>query len=116
MPPLWLKSVPWSTILSNAPLIVDGAKKLVSLVKQRGSEPGSGLSTAADSPQQLADRVTQLEQHQQEGAELLRSLAETNAQLAHEIEVLRRRVAINSKLVIAASICTLGIVVWLLMR
>src|SRR4249919_2799840 len=97
MSPLWLKSLPWSTIVSNAPLIVDGARKLVSLVK---SKPTADVSTPAaetvtSDPRSelgaLRARVQQLEREQRQAAELLRAMAESHDQMAHALEALRAR-------------------------
>src|SRR6185295_3674034 len=98
MPPVWLKAVPWSTIIANAPLLVDGAKKLASMVR---SKPESAVavrpagSTFTGGPQSelawLQERVERLEEEQRQSAELLRKMAETNAQMAQALEYLRAR-------------------------
>ena len=84
---IWLKAVPWSTLLANAPVIVDGAKKLASLVRNQpavASRPAPG-TFAAGAPSDLAAlqaRIEQLEEEQRKAAELLRSLAKLNLRLA----------------------------------
>jgi hypothetical protein len=97
----WLTAVPWSTIISNAPLIVDGAKKLVALARNKaggaaGRPPPAPLS--GDPQADLAAlhaRIDRLEQEQRQAAELLRSMAESNAQLAQAVSALRRRAVRN---------------------
>ena len=101
MSPLWLKSLPWSTIVSNVPLIVDGAKKLVSLVKSKPTADviPPGAHTATGGPQSevaaLRARIQQLEQEQRQAAELLRAMAESHGQMAQAIEALRSRARLN---------------------
>jgi hypothetical protein len=120
MAPVWLKAVPWSTILSNAPVILDGAKKLVALVKSRASDSTAAASSAVtEAPPDLASlstRVQELAQRQQETAELLRSLAETNAQLTQAVEALRRRATGNFRLAVIALVCLAAMGLWLALR
>jgi len=124
MPPVWLKAVPWSTIIANAPLIVEGAKKLASMVR---SKPDSAVparppasSSLTGAPQSefpwLQERIEQLEAEQRQSAELLRAMAETNAQMAQALEYLRARVKVNYRI---AVLSLLGLVVlgaWMLLR
>ncbi len=118
---LWLKAVPWSSIVSNAPLIVDGAKALVNLARNKaGPAAQRTSSTLAGDPQSdlaaLSARIAQLEREQQQTAELLRSMAESNAQLAQAVDALRRRAVHNMCLawVALAGLVLLG--TWSLLR
>jgi hypothetical protein len=79
----WLKAVPWSMILANAPAVVEGARKL--LDKRRS--PGQ----AADDDAGVAERVAALESRERRMIELIESLARSNQQLIEAIDVLRRR-------------------------
>ena len=118
---LWLKAVPWSAIISNAPLIVDGAKKLASLVRNTPPErngkqvnPTAGESLSETGA--LHARIKQLEEEQRQSAELLRAMAETNAQMAQALEYLRRRARVNGRI---AWLALAGVVLlggWLLWR
>ena len=100
-----LKSVPWNDVISNAPKIADGAKKLLRSI---GKKSGSGkdndidITNAAKSQgASIADmhiRVTTMEARMDElqnqllqSAEILKQLSEQNAELIKRIEVNRIR-------------------------
>ena len=71
-----LKSVPWAEVISNAPKVADGAKKLWSTIGKKALE-----SEAAD----LHDQMLA-------SSELIKALAEQNTQLIQNIEANRVRV------------------------
>jgi protein-tyrosine-phosphatase len=115
-----LKNVPWSDVISNAPKVADGAKKLWNATAnkpagQKAAAPGASSGSPAD-PQALAAlaarvatlEATTAELHEQMRAssELITALAEQNAQLIKRLEVNRRRVlglaAITVALVVVA--------------
>ena len=104
-----LKMVPWSDVISNAPKVADGAKKLWSTVaKKTGvageSAPAEAPATPQDLPaaellallqEQLARHEASLSDlHQQllSSTALIQSLAEQNAQLVQRVEANRVRV------------------------
>jgi cystathionine beta-lyase/cystathionine gamma-synthase len=103
-----LKSVPWSDVISNAPKVADGAKKLWNVVSRKPALPEVAVAhTNAHRPQSsdaptlfaLAARVAQIEAaavdlHAQmvASSELIQALAEQNAQLIKRMEVYRVRV------------------------
>ena len=124
MPPVWLKAVPWSTIIANAPLLVDGAKKLASMVRSQPDSvvaarpPATGTFTGGPQPElaQFQARIEQLEEEQRQSAALLRAMAETNAQMAQALEYLRARVRMSYRI---AAVSLLGLVVlggWMVLR
>lgn len=104
-----LKMVPWSDVISNAPKVADGAKKLWSTVAKK-----TGVATEAEAPAEpaaahelpavelLARLQAQLarqeqglsELHQQmvSSTALIQTLAEQNAQLVERVEAHRVRV------------------------
>jgi len=104
-----LKMVPWSDVISNAPKVADGAKKLWSTVAKK-----TGVATEAEAPAEpaaahelpavelLARLQAQLarqeqglsELHQQmvSSTALIQTLAEQNAQLVERVEANRVRV------------------------
>jgi len=119
---VWLKAVPWSTIIANAPLIVDGARKLVSLVRntsapERRVERVGVVSGDPDAQIAALDaRIAQLENEQRQSAELLSALADSNEQMAQALEYLRKRVTFNGRV---AAVALVGLVVlgaWVLLR
>lgn len=112
MPIPWLavlKIVPWTEVITNAPKVVDGAKKLWSSVSNKPVVPAP-LAVSADlaaAPEgsgpaviaRLQVRVAALEAasadlHSQmlASTELIRSLADQNAQLIKGIEEHRVRI------------------------
>ena len=117
MSPLWLKSLPWSSILSNAPLIVVGAKKLAALVKSKPADEAHrhGADAFEGDPvlelTALRARVQRLEEELSQASGLVRTLAENQAQMAQMVEALRRR----ARLIIGiAAISIAGLVALLL--
>jgi hypothetical protein len=111
---LWLKNVPWGTILANAPGLVDGAKKLASSMRTRSSEaPASTPSNAAGDPQ---SRLATLEARQQEAADLLRALADQNAEMTLALAALRKRAQLHLRIALAALAVSIGTLAYLLLR
>ena len=103
-----LKSVPWSDVISNAPVVVDGAKKLWGTV----SRQASGAPAHGPALQTLEGRIgaleaTLAEQHAQlvASSELIKALADQNAQLIGRIDTLRRAML---WLALAAALATLA--------
>jgi len=94
-----LKSVPWSEVIQNAPVIADGAKKLWNVVSRQPRQTGTTtLPVPAANPiPALEARVGALEsaladQHAQllASSELIKALAEQNSLLIGRIDALRR--------------------------
>ena len=119
---VWLKAVPWSTIIANAPLIVDGARKLVSLVRNTSAPDrrDERVGAVSDDPDAriaaLHARIVQLENEQRQSAELLSALADSNEQMAQALEYLRKRVTFNGRV---AAVALVGLVLfgaWVLLR
>ena len=95
-----LKSVPWSTVISNAPVIADGAKKLWKAVAKKSPPPespparepvavGSGNQAITTLRTQLAaveSASSRLEEQMLASSELIKALAEQNTLLIGMIE------------------------------
>jgi predicted ATP-grasp superfamily ATP-dependent carboligase len=100
-----LKLVPWSDVISNAPLVADGAKKLWGAVVKPGTPPESdpaAAATATDSelPQMaqlqaevagLRGEVSDLHRQMVDSSALIKALAEQNAQLVAQVQSTRVR-------------------------
>ena len=99
-----LKMVPWVEVIRKAPVIADGARKLWSNVAKK-SQPvqldnsrdaaGQGTYDAATLESSLATLETAasaLHEQMLASSELIKALADQNAQLIKGIEVNRRRV------------------------
>ena len=100
-----LQMVPWGDVISNAPKVAEGAKKLWKTVGKKSPEQGmpsdmlfAPLKLDAQTMGMLHARLIALENttqelHQQmfDSSELLKTLAEQNAQLIQRIELARVR-------------------------
>lgn len=102
-----LKIVPWTEVISNAPKVADGARKLWNAV---GKKPPPSVPYAerverpvsAETPdvaklqariESLEAAATELHQQMLASSELIKTLAEQNAQLIKRIETHRVRLA-----------------------
>ncbi len=94
-----MKGVPWTDVIHNAPVVVDGARKLWGAVSRQPQRSAAPVPPAAsDSPTaQLESRISTLEaaladQHAQllQSSELIKALADQNAQLIGRIGAQRR--------------------------
>ena len=109
MPIPWLSllsNVPWKDVISNAPKVADGAKKLWKVVAKKSGTPGDDEMNAesfASSEDQtiatldarihgLTTDLAALNQAMLSSSELIKALAEQNAQLIRSIEIFRGRV------------------------
>ncbi len=109
MPIGWLtvlQSVPWSDVVSNAPKVAAGARKLWNVVGKKPAassnnvlETGVTLSPEAHAISALESRITQLESASAElqnqmiaSSGLIKALAEQNTQLILRTETLRVRI------------------------
>lgn len=100
-----LKMVPWGEVISKAPEIADGARKLWKAVAQKpsaseaatespASEPSAEALSLASLQTQLAAaeaRISDLHTQMLESTELLEALADQNAQLVKRVESNRIR-------------------------
>jgi septal ring factor EnvC (AmiA/AmiB activator) len=100
-----LKAVPWDDVISSAPKVADGAKKLWSSVAKKAPQADrtSGTTQApiehqTSSMAELEARLAQAEAataelHQQmlDSSALIKALAEQNTQLIGRIEVCQAR-------------------------
>lgn len=114
-----LKMVPWGDVISNAPKVADGAKKLWSAVAKK--PPAAELPTTNAQPTlspevqsiailqaQLASaeaEVSDLHNQMLESSVLIKALADQNTQLIKRVEVNRIRV-----LWLAGTMVVLGVV------
>ncbi len=116
-----LKTVPWADVISNAPKVADGAKKLWKTVaKKTGAQTSSTQaapttrSAGAQSTSPLETRVFEMETRTAElhaqmlaSSELIKALAEQNAELVKRIEAIRVRVLVLGAVCIILVITTL---------
>jgi hypothetical protein len=119
MPIPWmfaLRSIPWATIVANAPAIVRSAESLLTRANARRREPAdAGASAGPHELQGLVERVASLEQRDSETAALLSQVTQQFASLTTATEVLEARVRWLLLLGIistAVSLLALGLVVF----
>ncbi|MEO8121688.1 MAG: hypothetical protein ABI606_20485 [Rhodoferax sp.] len=100
-----LKLIPWSDVISNAPMVAEGAKKLWSAVAKKPAAPAlsrAGSQAAASTEVQainaqeariatLEATVSELHAQMLASSELIKALAEQNAQLIVRAETQRVR-------------------------
>lgn len=89
-----LKAVPWTDVVSNAPKVADGAKKLWETVARKKAPTGTSPSATSDTPNpdglevriaELAGELDRLQQEMLASSQLLKTLAEQNAQLVRRV-------------------------------
>ena len=90
-----LQLVPWSDVITNAPKVADAAKKLWHTVAKK-PEKGDSLGTSAHtsgavSLATLQSQVALLHEQMLASSELIKALADQNAQLISRVETGRRR-------------------------
>ena len=95
------RAIPWSDVITHAPGVAKGAKKLWEKVATRKStETQAATVTPTASPEQrlnaLEARLAEIDARQQDSAELLAALASQNADLVRATEALRRRARLLS--------------------
>jgi hypothetical protein len=93
-----LKSVPWGEVISSAPKVAEGAKKLWNAVSNKPRSPGMPSSGAhaplSPDPQAFAKlqaSVNDLHSQMLASSELIKALADQNTQLIKRIELNRVR-------------------------
>lgn len=112
-----LAAVPWKQVIENAPQVADGAKKLWNAVAKKpvprdtpGSGTGVDLTADARSIAGMASRIAAVEAETADlhgqmlaSSELIKVLAEQNAQLIERIETNRVRVLWLSAILVVVS-------------
>lgn len=94
-----LAAVPWTEVIKNAPKVAEGAKKLWGSVGSKdGKAKSARVATRSPEPDarmaELEASVEELNRQMQASAELIKALAEQNAQLVQRIESNRRRMMV----------------------
>ncbi len=123
-----LKSVPWADVVSNAPLVADGARKLWKIAARKPAAPASDAAdtapiSAADPVAGFEKKISELEavgaelQNQMAtSSELIKALAEQNAQLVQGIQALRRRASWLTGILAVTAIIAVAALLLVLIR
>jgi hypothetical protein len=123
-----LSHIPWGQVVDNAPKVADGAARLWSTVtgfRTKATE-GTAASAAATAPTEteafrarvdaLEETVRHLSEQMQASSELIKALADQNAQLVQTLELNRLRLVRLAWAGAAMGIALAGAVGWLAMR
>lgn len=125
-----LKSVPWAAVISNAPAVAEGAKKLWKAVAKKTPSPAPPPASAqpASSPeaQPVAALQAQLDAVQAAASELrdlllasselIKALADQNAQLIERVEDNRIRVLWLTRATVVLALVAVGNLALMLIR
>ncbi|MES2402428.1 MAG: hypothetical protein V4573_20730 [Pseudomonadota bacterium] len=129
MAPGWmavLQLVPWSDVISNAPKIAEGAKKLWSKVGKKQPVEDVAPLAVDDRPsamvalekrlQAMETAASELHEQMLASADLIKTLAEQNTQLVKRIEVNRARLAVLAAVTAVVAVIALTSLTLLLTR
>jgi hypothetical protein len=110
-----LKSVPWGEVISNAPRVAEGAKKLWQAVSRKPPASAARPSTESELAQ-LRAAVDDLHKQMLASSELIKALAEQNTELVRRIELNRVRLLALGAAVAVVSIVAVWALVAVLVR
>jgi len=120
-----LKAVPWSDLVQAAPGIVKSARKLFAGARESaartagaahaGAQPGAEASVEARL-EHIETTLAMLGEDQRSSAELIRSLADQNAQVVQAMAVLQARARIMLGVSIALLIAFVTLAIWVVTR
>lgn len=125
-----LQAVPWGQVIDNAPKVVDGAKKLWSTVSKKSSSEEvdesvvvATYTSESEELAALANRLTALEKstadlHKQmlASSELIKTLADQNAQLVNRIEANRKRMVLLTVICVVMSVTAVAGLIYVLVN
>ena len=98
----WLKVIPWSSVVSNAPNIYQSVKSLL--------DAGNAFSekTSGDkSSDGMQERISQLEKSHEQACQILEVLAEKNLELEKSVRALQTLVRALLVLLVIFKLCFL---------
>jgi len=113
-----LQAVPWGQVIENAPKVVDGAKKLWSSVSKKSnvdefdiSEVETTYTSDIEELTAIKNRLAVLEKSTADlrkqmvtSSELIKTLADQNAQLIQRIEANRKRMVLLTVVCVVMSV------------
>ena len=96
---LLLKAVPWTEVVKATPIVVEGAEKLWKTIRKKPDQTsgtvsqkdnGSPASSAGDHLEKQAQAIAELQGVMVSASELIKALADQNANLVARLEKMRR--------------------------
>lgn len=131
MPVPWpaiFKAIPWGEVVAAAPKVLDQAKKLVAAARRTDSGSSGGAEASASDQAHVSPlpaieaRISSVEGRIEDmageavsSAELVKTLAEQNAQLVQALQILSSKVRRLIVVVVALSFVGGGLAVWQLL-
>jgi len=126
--PAIFRAIPWGEVVAAAPKVLDQAKKLVSAARRTDSSASGGAEASASTQApvgplpEIDARLSRVEGRIEEiageavtSAEVVKSLAEQNAQLVQALQVLSSKVRRLIVVVVALTLVVGGLFIWLLL-
>lgn len=129
-----LSNIPWGQVIDNAPKVAEGATRLWNSVGLRGKKEAAASAAPSNEPaaasatpltqaellqaqiEALDAEVRQLTQQMQASTELIKTLAEQNAQLVQRIEMNRIRLRQLARTASAIGACLMVAIGYVLLR
>lgn len=125
----WSK-IPWGQVVDTAPKVADAAAKLWNTVTNRRKQDSlqsDQIAVSPDAPQSdpdllearvllMEDAVRCLQDQMQASSELLKALADQNAQLVQRVELIRIRLVRHTLATVFCGTVLLAVVIYLLLR
>jgi hypothetical protein len=120
--PAVFKAIPWTQVATAAPAILEQARKLVGKVRQKDTGSAPVDSSASPPPQvnpfltvdarlsHVEERIEEISGEALSSAELLKSLAEQNAQLVQAMELLSLKLRRYILIVVISALLVCGLV------
>ncbi len=106
-----VKTIPWSTLVRRAPDIIDAAASL--LTSRKASQAADHAAAKAESQLgELQERLSSLESHDRDSAEVVNQIAEQTRDLTNGLGILAAKVRLLSLLLVvttALAIIAIGI-------
>lgn len=119
MPAPWiaaaLKAIPWSTLMSQAPSLIEQSRKLFTRIRSP-AQSTPATPTTPDVLDQICARLDALEGHSQTQAELLRQIAEQMQRLTVGLEVVAARTRLALAAAVVALLASAALWLWWLIR
>src|SRR5450830_1633293 len=123
-----LKTVPWSDVISSAPTVAEGAKKLWRTVAKKtqttAASPQTPITALAAEVETLAqfnarlaaleNTVSELHQQMLASSELIKALADQNTELVKRTEANRQRMLwLSASVLVAVALAAISLAVLL---
>lgn len=107
-----LKAVPWKMLISQAPVIIDGANTLISKIGEMRQGARQGQAELTARLQDIEDRLNALETHQTAQAELFKEIATQLNGLTESVRIVAARTWVAVVVSAFSVVFALGVGLW----